>query len=230
MFRIRLVLLSALVVLLAGMVLSASASATTRWLVCEKIGEGKGKYKTHECKEEGGGKAWEKEPIVPGTEYSFDGEGGESKLETSALTIKCSQDETVAWHLQSLGHIEYEVGFVLCDVVGHSECSVSKDVFFLKGVLLGTNFEGPLELTLEPGSEFTISGSSCTLKGTTKLKGKLTCQIPNLTVMEVEHEIVCKPSGSEVEGESEGEKAKGIKFTNTEKVWLIGRDIWWGAE
>ena len=237
MFRIRLVLLSALVVLMAGMAMSASASATTRWLVCEKVElKGKGKYKTDECKEEGGSKEWEKEPIRAGESWAFDGEGGESKLETSRLTIKCGEDQTVADPLESLGGIWYEIEFKTCKVVGHSECIVSKDVLNLKGKLGGTIIEETggtsttLELTLEPGSEFTINGSGCTLKGTTKLKGKLTCQIPNLPVMKIEHEIVCKPSGSEIEGESEGEKAKEIKFTNTEKVWLVGHNTWWGAE
>jgi len=236
MFRIRLVLLSALVVLVAGMVMSASASATPRWLICEKVGKEKGKYKTDECKEEGGSKEWEKEPIRVGEEQSLIGEGGESKLETSGLTIKCSNDETFG-NLQDFGQAEYPIDFVSCKVVGHTECTVSKDVWFVKGELVGTILEETggssttLVLTLEPGSEFTISGSSCTLKKTTTLKGKLTCQIPNLTVMKDEHEIVCKPSGSEIESESEGEKAKGIKFTNTERVWLSDVEkVWWGAE
>jgi hypothetical protein len=228
MSRVRLSLLFAASLLALGAVTAASASATARYLVC--VEEKGGKYANHECKEEGGGKDWEKKAIRSGEGYAIASEGGPSELETGKFTIKCEVDKNEFGELKGAGTSLYYIEFRSCTVVGKKACTVSNYALSLEGVLGNTVVEDPggpvtfIELTLLSGSEATITG--CGVAGTYKFKGKQMCRMPELQEMKEEHEIICQKGGSEIEVEG-GEK--GVKFADTEDVFLKSDD-YWGAE
>lgn len=90
MFRVKLVLLSALALLAMGLVVSSYASAD--WVVCKNVGKEKGKYKNHECKEQGGNKEWEKVPIKKSESEETRDEGGPATFESTKFAIKCVKD------------------------------------------------------------------------------------------------------------------------------------------
>ncbi len=227
MFGVKLLLLFAFSLLALGAVTAASASATNHYLVC--VEEKGGKYANHECKEEGGGGGWEKKPLRSGEGIELGAEGGPSELETGKFIIKCLVDKTVG-ALEGAGVSIYHIEPKSCEVKGKKACTVSKYTLILEGVLGGTVVEdpgGPVtfnELALLSGSEVTISG--CGVEGTYKFTGKQMCKMPHLQEMMAIHEMSCQPSGSEIEVEG-GEK--GVKFTSTEEVHVVG-DGYWGAE
>lgn len=232
MVKVKLVLLTALALLAAGSVTAASASATDHYLLCVEAEEpGHGTYANHECKLQGGSKDWEKEVLRSGSSYELGAEGGPSKLETGKFTIACPDDRTEFGHLKGAGTSDYDIEFLSCEVKGKSGCSVSKYELQLEGVLDGVLIEEGgktttnIELTLLSGSEATLSGSGCSVKGTYKFKGKQTCGMPSLKEMALVHEMICKPTGTEIEVEG-GEK--GVKFTDTEEVHVF--KLFWGAE
>jgi hypothetical protein len=239
MLRFKLVLLTALVLVSTGLMSAASASAADNFLVClEAEMKGHGKYANDECQMTGGSKEWELEKIGPGGAIGGGTEGGASKLETSLGTIECKEDYTLAEDIAELrggGLADLPIEFRSCKLKGNSECVVSEYVLGLEGSL-GRTVENEtthetttyIELTLQKGSGARIS--NCSAEGKLEFKGKQTCPIPNLKKLKRVHEVICDPSGSEIESETGG---KSIKFTDKEKVRVgtnVGREFFWGAE
>ena len=236
MFRVKLVVLGALTLLAVGAVTAASASATDHYLMCVEAKEkGHGEYANHECIEEGGSKDWEKAVIKVGEGTELGAEGGPSELETGKFDIKCRVDKTVG-ALEGAGTSAYHIEPKSCEVKGKKACTVSNYTLKLEGVLGGTLIEDPvgpvtfIELALLSGSEVTISG--CGVEGTYKFKGTQTCKMPKLGEMSEIHDMICQPSGNEIEVEVEKEGVNVMekaKFTDTEEVYLLS-GLYWEAE
>jgi hypothetical protein len=234
MFKIKLVLLSVLALLPAGLAFTASASAGLHhYLICvESEKKGGGQYENRECKKEGGSKNWEKEKLENGSSYTFFGEGASDKLEAAKFTIECVVDTSVG-NIEGAGKSFTELEFSSCKVKNKPSCTVSNYLLRFKGLLLDRTGEGevetktfPVELTLEPGSEVTISG--CSVEGKYKFKGKETCKMPHLGEMKEKHELICEPSTGEIEIERGGEELveKGVKFFVKELLHLVGKPFW----
>ncbi len=233
MCRTRLVLLCALVLPAMGAVTATSASATDHWVICVK--EKGGHYANKQCSEEGGSEEWEKLVLMSGENIEMGAEGGPSTLHTEKFAIKCNVNKTEYGSLHGAGTSNYFIEFAAgsCEVLNHksekTECIVSDYYLNLEGALGGTVVEDPHglvtfnELGLLPGSEVTISG--CGKAGTYKFKGNQTCKMPKLGELVQQHEMICLPSGSDIEIEG-GEK--GVEFTDTEQVHVF-KD-YWGAE
>jgi hypothetical protein len=233
MFGIKPVLLCALALLALGAVAAASASAADRYVICVK--EKGGHYANKECSEESGSGEWEKLVLEVGTNIDLGAEGGPSTLATGKFTIECPADKTKAGNLHGAGtsnyYIEFDAG--KCKVYNkanqETKCTVSDYYLNLEGVLGATVIEDPYgpvtfnELSLLSGSEVTLNG--CSKEGTYKFEGNQTCKMPKLEELTPKHEMICEPSGSDIEIEG-GEK--GVTFTDTEHVHVFGD--YWGAE
>jgi hypothetical protein len=182
-----------LAVFAIGAVASASASAHSYWV-------------------EGAEVTTEPGPAVEGT-------SGTSILEGEGLlTVECKKD-TFAGTIDAEGESEANVKFTECSVVGAPNCAVANIEFTVVDAL--TVFKGKLGDLFEPETGFKfvaikITGSLCAVKGTYEVKGKQQCELDaNAEIEQVEHEIICKPEGSEL---TLG--ANKAKFTSTEKIKL----------
>ncbi len=158
------------------------------------------------------------------------GTSGVSKLESEVLGLKiiieCVKD-TFTGTFEAGGASKGEVKFKECSVINPEtkepvkHCSVHEPIEF--------KFRDQL---LSPGDEFkpfsgttfveiTFEGEKCAIKGTYKVEGTQTCNLPNETVLQEEHEIECLPAGSGLTF-----AGKPAHFTSTEKVKLESGGNW----
>jgi len=238
MSRIRLILLSLLAVLAFGAVAAASASAAHEFWVpeCENQGPGH-KYATRVKCEKGeiGTGEWERSgalaPIAAGEEVPVEGTSGTSILEVPELNeakIECKEDK-FSGTLKAAGQTTAKVEFEKCTVVSPEHCTVAEpikvnvtDQLVIFHETLADAFEPP---SGEPFVVIKLKGSECLAKGEFKVKGKQQCALPEGEIEKVEHEIDCKPIGSEL---TLG--AKEAKFEGKEKVKLTGGGNWKAKE
>lgn len=219
MFRVKLILSGMLALLAVCIVAPASASAS-RYLLCKDVGAGNGKYKNSECKTEGGGKEWEKEPIVEGESYSIRGETiGKSKLQLGSVTIECENGpiKEGSGSFKGDGKSAWTVVFSGCyeSPVKEPPCTVSVK-FVIKDLLVGKPSEVVKdEIKLQKESEAVIICGELAVRY--NLEGKHEqCEISKETEMALIHKIECKPPTSEEEQEEK--EAEPLRFTGTWEI------------
>jgi hypothetical protein len=193
--QLKLLLVSMLAVFAVGAVASSSASA-------------------HEFLIEGA-------PVAATTKVTDT--SGVSKLEGVALvTIECNKD-TSTGTIEPEGDSTANVKFTECKVVGAATCKVTEPVEFnvIDELTIFKQAAGEL---FEPASGFTfveITVTGCSLEGKYKAKGKQQCELPEGEVEKVEHNVVCKPEGSELKLNT-----AVANFTSTETVKLESGKKW----
>jgi hypothetical protein len=198
MSRIKLVLLSAVAVLVVSALASASASAAPHWLVCKKVAAGTGKFAEGECKTLGGTGEWEATKMTAILE--IEGTSGVSKLKTeigsTAVTIVCNKDK-VAGTVEDPGNSEATITYEECSIENASTCKVANikaevlDRLIEKGGVIEDEFFE------KAGAGFTtVVITGCTLNGSFKVTGTQVCSLPEGEVFKKLHELNCLTSGS----------------------------------
>ncbi len=213
----------------------------TFW-VCKNVGAGKGKYKDHECKVEGGEKEWDWKPVIGAESFPFEGTSGVSLLETNIgatrVIIECKKDKITGEDLGSGGRTtgvvityeecklftvsKYVKTLTICKVPNIVTAKLNDFLIMGKGA-------GP-EDEFEPaaGTSFaTVVIKECAgFEGEYEVKGKQICQLPEAPVGLVTHEIVCSPSGGSLKF---GATSVPASYYGTSLVKLTNG--WaWGAE
>lgn len=240
MLRFRLTILSLIVVL--GVGAAASVQASAHQFVRHPCITG---TDPESRKWSNSVKCFDQSPIIgdPGGTWEHpyiatakvEGTSGVSKLESSIakenVTIECAKDIATGT-LETAGLSTGEVNIKECKVLNKNKenlvnCKVKEPIVFKFKDQLITNGSGEVEDELKPTkaeevfAEITIEGSLCVLKGTFKVKGTQTCELPSGEAFLITHEIACKPSGSKLKLGTEE-----AKFTGTERINLVPAEEW----
>lgn len=239
MLRFRFIMMSLVAVLTVGAIASAQASAHAFVGRPCRTGTDPNSRKWSDsvkCFDQtpiGGdpGGTWEHQVIAFA---KVEGTSGVSKLESSiakeSVTIECAKDIATGT-VETNGLSTGEVNIKECKIINKGKelatCKVKEPIVFKFKDQLIANGSGEVEDELKPTkaeevfAEITIEGSLCVLKGTFKVKGVQTCELPHGEEFLITHEIACKPSGSKLKLGSEE-----AKFTGTERVNLSPAEEW----
>jgi len=193
--QIRILFVSMLAVFAISAIASASASAAHGWWVCNKVATaGSGRYTTHECTAEGGGKEWEWKEVAGTEKFKLEGASTASKLEGEVLgnkiIIECPRDTVEEGEIEKEGKSKGKITFFECKSykvtkgVGKPErvkelltCVVPNISFKFTDKLVTGQGAGPA--TWGPEDEFNSTGAgeefvtidleSCALESTNKV-------------------------------------------------------------
>jgi len=162
----------------------------------------------------------EKEPVKAAV--ATEGSSGVTKIETTGTAIECAKD-TNTGKLEEGGKSKLEIKAKECTVKTPAGCAV-KEPIELKTA--GSLVSEPVKDELKPSegtaiAEITITGEKCTVAGKYKLTGSQTCELPKVEEEALEHELVCKTTGSKLEL-----MAKPATLETTEKVKVVGGKKW----
>jgi hypothetical protein len=204
-------ILAALAALLtmAGVASAPALASEHNYLICQNVGRASGKYKNGKCKEEGGEKEWEAEPIRGKETFGVLGEGGTVKLESSLLKVQCTTSFVAESSLAKGGVSSLGIALAGCKEVGVPECPITSFRLHASGLLYTESVkieEVILEevwnkLTLRAGSEVVLGGGvSC--KARWQVRGTLRCEMPHGSEMKEAHTLDCKARNSELEVEN----------------------------
>lgn len=242
MSKVKLILLGMLAVLAVSAVASATAEAkeTIGFWDCQP--HENGHWENSQCTKAGPPDDYETEEIretkAEGTSQTSELAG---KLLGISVLIRCEKDTFTAT-LKAGGASEGEVKFTGCRVLTENEsvlkerpeCIVKEPIEFkFTDRLIETGkqaFSDEFKGILESGKTFveiTIENKGtekCPVADTAKVTGTQTCPIPKAEEPLVTHEIVCTPTGSNLEL-----GGKPAKFTSTEKVKLDSGQDWGSA-
>lgn len=141
-----------------------------------------------------------------------------SEIDKTKITIECKKD-TFKGTVEAEGKSGATITYEECSLKGLSGCKVPKITAKLKDKLIENSSKAiEDEFEQESSSEpfATIVIETCTLKGSYKVTGTQTCELPESTVFKEKHEIVCTPSGSHLKLGSEPATYKGTATVELE--------------
>jgi hypothetical protein len=159
---------------------------------------------------------------------SFIGTSGRNILWLSNTSFqRCMEDTTFLGFIISHKHcgaIEVFMGEAMlptsCTVANEEVTEETVGELVGRGEYLETGAK--IEETI---SESKVEGAKCEFAGTYKLKGKITCSIPEPELEKVIHELICTPAGSKTTMKV-GEKAVEVPYFDTEYVKLESMKPW----
>jgi hypothetical protein len=138
------------------------------------------------------------------------GTGGTAELvwtyAGAKVHVEC-KSTTLADELAREGTSAGSIAFESCKIAASSACKVANFQYKFAGALAGSM--GALTDEFLPAvkgskSLFTLvitnaEGHTCSLKGEYPVVGKYVCALPTVEIEATEHEVACKPEGSELE-------------------------------
>jgi hypothetical protein len=232
MSRVKLTLLIAAAVVVAGAFASASASATTPvFSVCLKAGGSGTKYEESKCEKEKTGGEWE--VIAIKEALAINGTGGVAKLKgillKAEILITCKKDK-VTGEIEPAGKSKGETTFEGCEAGNSSgafkNCAVPNIKFKFIDQLV-ENAKGEVEDEFKPSGsifvEIIIENKEekvCAEKGKFPVGGTQNAELEQ-TGHKTSRSLTYKPSGSHLT--FDGEPAT---FENTASVVLNNGDSW----
>lgn len=144
-----------------------------------------------------------------------------SKSGPTEIIVECTKN-TLKGTIEAAGKSGNTLTFAGCTVTKPKACKIVEPLKFnTVNKLLGE----PVAYEFGPEGEskrlFNIIYTDCSLEGSYPITGSFTCELPNVTVSAVTHEIVCTPSGSHA---AWGSGTATLRVTETVK--LVSGQLW----
>jgi hypothetical protein len=166
--------------------------------------------------------------VAGGEKVAAEGEGGTTTIEwtegTTKIKVECASSK-VFDTLEGGGASEGEVALSSCSLAGSTLCKVPNLLYSTRDQLSGS--AGSLVDDFKPAGErsqffvLEFTGSLCSIKGGYTIEGAYACGLPEVGKEAAEHEIACKPEGSELTF-----AGKPVRLTSVVKVGLKSGKKW----